>query len=84
MGKAIVCFSIVPSTCTALNNSQGMADKGSAPLELTMEQRDTMQNNTIQNKHVVINSLSMWHSLQNRCYFLYKSVGGGAGEADVH
>ena len=47
-------------------------------MELTIEQHNTRQNNTIQNKHVVINNLSKWHSLQNRrVFFPPKSVGWG-------
>lgn len=48
-------------------------------MERTIQPRSTMQNNTAQNKHVVINSLSKWHSFQNRKLFFYKSVGGGRG-----
>lgn len=50
-------------------------------MELTIKLHDAMQNNTIQNKHVVINNLSKWHSLQNRSLYIYtyKSVGLGGG-----
>ena len=53
-------------------------------MELAIEQHNTMQNNTMQNKQVVINNLSKWHSLQNRrvlVFFSPKSVGG---RTDIH